>query len=207
MVLPESARCTGSISILVDNPGYYTWNNNRMILDFAQNQVRGYAWGLRQVIEAAYSDPNNDPLKSFFVHNAAAEFQYLYDQYINSSYISNSNQDGTYPNYINEKQPHGYIIGTYGAFNCAGPVCIQAPWQQDYFASTVIAAAEMGIPGALTYMKWMTNFISGRFTAGSEGFNPRAGITYELPLINQVNMTDALQHGQQYGMLTSLTEA
>ena len=177
---------------LVDNPGYYTWNNNKMILDFAQNQVRGYAWGLRQVIEAAYSDPNNDPLKSFFVHNAAAEFQYLYDQYINSSYISNSNQDGTYPNYINEKQPHGYIIGTYGAFNCAGPVCIQAPWQQDYFASTVIAAAEMGIPGALTYMKWMTNFISGRFTAGSEGFNPRAGITYELPLINQVNMTDAL---------------
>ena len=167
-----------------DNPGYYAWNNNRMILDLGENQVRAYAWGLRQVVEAAYSDPNNDPLKSFFVHNAALEFQYLYDQYINSSYVDTSSTY-TYPNYFKEGQPHGYIVGTaFAAYNCVINACVQAPWQQDYFASTVISAAEMGIPGALTYMKWMTNFISGRFTAASQGFNPMAGVTYELPVMN-----------------------
>ena len=115
------------------------------------------------------------------------EFQYLYDQYINSSYVDTTSSTYTYPNYFNEGQAHGYILGTYSAYNCINSACVQAPWQEDYFASSVIAAAEMGIPGAVTYMKWMTNFISGRFTAGPYGFNAMAGITYDLPVMNMTN--------------------
>jgi Ca2+-binding RTX toxin-like protein len=54
-----------------------------------------------------------------------------------------------------EGQAQGYIIDTfeYGyAF---------APWQQDYFISTAVQAAEMGNQNAVTFLNWATNYIAG----------------------------------------------
>ena len=55
-----------------------------------------------------------------------------------------------------------------------------APWQQDYFASTAIQAAQMGNADALTFLNWEANFLVGRFLNGANGFNPHDGAAYNL---------------------------
>jgi Ca2+-binding RTX toxin-like protein len=55
-----------------------------------------------------------------------------------------------------------------------------APWEQDYFVSTAVQAAEMGNQDAVTFLKWESNFIVGRFLNAANGFNPDDGIAYNL---------------------------
>ena len=55
-----------------------------------------------------------------------------------------------------------------------------APWQQDYFASVAIEAAQMGNADALTFVKWEANFLVGRFLNSANGFNPHDGAAYNL---------------------------
>jgi hypothetical protein len=72
-----------------------------------------------------------------------------------------------------EGQTSGYILGE--AYGTAGAI---PPWQQDYFVSTAVAAAEQGNKDALTYLEWSVNFIAGRFLNGAAGFDPHNGATY-----------------------------
>ena len=55
-----------------------------------------------------------------------------------------------------------------------------APWQQDYFASVAIQAAQMGNADALTFLNWQANFLVGRFLNSANGFNPHDGVAYSL---------------------------
>ena len=73
-------------------------------------------------------------------------------------------------------EAYGYVPGTYGD----GSGSTMAPWQQDYFASTAIQAAQMGNADALTFLNWQANFLVGRFLNGANGFNPHDGATITL---------------------------
>jgi hypothetical protein len=66
------------------------------------------------------------------------------------------------------------------------------PWQQDYFASTVIAAASRGNADALTFLEWESNFLVGRFTHAAQGFDEHDGAAY-LIAISDAAMAHALQ--------------
>ena len=72
-----------------------------------------------------------------------------------------------------EGQAYGYVPGTYGSTSIA-------PWEQDYFVSTTVQAAEQGNQDAVTFLDWEANFIVGRFLNASNGFNPQDGIAYNL---------------------------
>ena len=59
---------------------------------------------------------------------------------------------------------------------------IVGPWMQDYIVTALAEIAGMNIPGAssdaVKMLNYMNNFISGRFTHGSDGFNPSNGAAY-----------------------------
>jgi hypothetical protein len=144
-----------------------TWPDQR---DNAQGlvvngqQERAMAWCLREVVEAANANPVGSPMKAYFTQMAENNIQYMLNFAQNSG----------------EGQLAGWMPGIYGSTTGT----YMAPWQQDFLASTVALAAEMGIPGAKQVLQWETNFLAGRFLNGANGFNPFDGANYTLLMGN-----------------------
>jgi hypothetical protein len=121
------------------------WNGVRGdtgLLVVKDNQVRGAAWALRQIDEAAFLSPPG-PDADYFARASVANWSWIVSQI---------------PAWTKAQgEPHGWLPGVYGV---AGGL---SPWQQDYFASTAIAAARQGNADARTYLEWAANFLVGRF--------------------------------------------
>jgi hypothetical protein len=130
------------------------------------DQVRQQAWSLRDIDEAAWANPTGSVEQTTFAQLANNNWARLVSQ------ISPWTQE--------EGQAYGYVPGGYG--NGSGSA--MAPWQQDYFASTAIQAAEMGNSDALTFLNWEANFLVGRFLNSANGFNPHDGVDYNLNVGN-----------------------
>ncbi len=75
---------------------------------------------------------------------------------------------------LHEGQASGWLQGGGG-----GPGVI-SPWQQDYFATTMVLAAEQGVAAAKQILAWETNFLAGRFLASAQGFSPFQAVPYHL---------------------------
>jgi hypothetical protein len=114
------------------------------------NQVRGSAWALRQIDEAAWASPDGSVEKAYFTAAAEANWQWIVDNI---------------PIWTQQQgEAHGWLPGEYGTKGA------MPPWQQDYFASFAIASARRGNPHALTFLRWASNFLVGRFKAlGHDG--------------------------------------
>jgi hypothetical protein len=113
-------------------------------------QVRGSAWALRQIDEAAWASPEGSEEKAYFTAASDANWRWIVD---------------TIPIWTQQQgEAHGWLPGEYGTEGA------MPPWQQDYFASTAIAAARRGNQDALTFLRWASNFLIGRFKAlGRDG--------------------------------------
>ncbi|TCH96308.1 hypothetical protein EJV46_20210 [Roseococcus sp. SYP-B2431] len=131
------------------------------------NQVRGAAWGLREVDNAAWAAPDGSAEKAYFQEASDANYAWLV-----SKIPEWTAQQG---------EAHGWVPGSYGADGAL------PPWQQDYFASTVIAAASRGNADALTFLEWQSNFLVGRFTQAAQGFDEHDGATYLIAISDPVS--------------------
>ncbi|WP_309645932.1 hypothetical protein, partial [Phenylobacterium sp.] len=144
----------------------YTWPDERMdAMSIVVNggQVRGGAWALRQIGEAAWSSPEGSPEKAYFSKIADGNWKWLVSKI---------------PEWTaTQGEFHGYIPSTYMYDELK-------PWQDDYFASTTIAAAKRGNADALTFLKWQENFLVGRFLHEADGFNARDGVAYVLSRVD-----------------------
>ncbi len=133
------------------------------------NQVRGAAWSLRQIDEAAWASPTGSAEKAAFTEASAANWAWLV-----SKIPEWTAQQG---------EAHGWLPGAYGT-----PGALP-PWQQDYFASTAIAAARHGNADALTFLNWEANFLVGRFTHTKQGMPAHDGAAYLLAIADPATGT------------------
>ena len=125
-------------------------------------QLRSGAWSLREVDEAAYADPAGAE-KDYFKQVSDTNWRWLVDQI---------------PAWTtSEGQAYGYVPGTYGP---GGDTL--APWQQDYLSAAAAEAATEGNADALTFLKWTTNYIAGRFLNAAAGGDPHDGIAYNVAI-------------------------
>lgn len=123
-----------------------------------ENQVRGAAWSLRQIDESAWASPDGTPEKAYFTSVSDHNWSWLVAQI---------------PRWTAEQgEVHGWVPGVYGTPGA------MPPWQQDYFASTAIAAANRGNAAARTFLEWQSNFLIGRFTHAADGFAKHDGVAY-----------------------------
>ena len=158
------------------------WNvlrqNGLGLVANGSDEVRAQAWSLRVIDEAAWANPTGSAEQTYFAKLADNNWSWLVSQ------IPIWTQQ--------EGQAYGYVPGTYGN-NSA-----MAPWQQDYFASVAIEAAQMGNADALTFLNWEANFLVGRFLNSASGFNPHDGVAYNLTVANGngVNYQTWAQIGQ-----------
>jgi len=136
----EELQFAASYIELWSNPAYRKYSKG--ILYQAQPQVRGQAWALRTISDAAFITPDSDPMKSYFTQlmtNIIADY--------NARYTNGGMSD-----------PLHIAFGQFPyTINGAARVGI-APWQDDFFTWAVGHAAEEGFPGALQLLKWKSVF-------------------------------------------------
>jgi hypothetical protein len=138
----EELQFWAMYDVFATNPGYR--QNVKGLLQ--AEQVRGQAWGLRTLAEAAYITPDADPLKSHFVRILGNNLDWY-----NATYTENpgANKLGVLVN--------GYAL-VYN--NHTG----LAPWQDDFFTSAVGHVHELGFDKAGPLLAWKTKFAVGRMT-------------------------------------------
>jgi hypothetical protein len=110
-------------------------------------QVRGQAWGLRTLGEAAYIVPDADPLKADFQRIVKSNLDWY-----NAEYTDNRNAN-----------PLGFIANGY-AFAYENGTGV-APWQDDFFTAAVGHLAELGFDDARRLLAWKSKFPLQRMTA------------------------------------------
>jgi hypothetical protein len=136
----EELQFWAMYDVFAANPGYR--QNAKGLLQ--AEQVRGQAWALRTLAEAAYITPDADPLKSHFVRILGNNLDWY-----NATYADNpaANKLGVLVN--------GYAL-VYN--NHTG----LAPWQDDFFTSAVGHVRELGFDKAGPLLAWKAKFAVGR---------------------------------------------
>ncbi len=128
----EELQFWAMYNVFMSNPGYR--QNVKGLL--YRDQVRGQAWSLRTLAEAAYITPDDDRLKSHFTT------------------ILTNNLDWYNTNYTRNASANVFgVIDHTGAVLYNGKRGI-APWQDDFFTSAIGHAAELGYNGAKTFLAW-----------------------------------------------------
>jgi hypothetical protein len=112
-----------------------------------QDQVRGQAWALRTLGEAAYIAPDKDPLKAHFRRIVKDNMDWF-----NATYTDNpaANKLGFIANGHALEYKNGTGI---------------APWMDDFFTSAVGHLADLGAEGAGRLLAWKASFPILRMTA------------------------------------------
>ncbi|HCY64208.1 MAG TPA: hypothetical protein DHV59_15575 [Oxalobacteraceae bacterium] len=110
------------------------------------SQIRGQAWVLRNLYDAAYILPDSDPMKGQINHILANNLAWF-----NANYTHNPGAN-----------VFGALIHSYAfAYNNETGI---APWQDDFFTSVIGHAAERGFPGTPALLAWKAKFSVGRMT-------------------------------------------
>ena len=122
-------------------------------------QLRGQAWSLRTLGQAAYATPDADALKTYFTNQLNANLDFYNQTYV----IGNPNKLGAYDG------------SGEGAFNDADNF---APWQDDFLTWTLGYMSELGFTKADPVLKWKSQYSVGRMTA--PGFCSVAASSYIL---------------------------
>ncbi len=132
------------------------------------NEVRGQAWSLRTLGQAAYITPDRHPMKQYFVERINQNLNWY-----NTTYTTgNPNQLGAYDG-TGKWAYQGAIYST-----SAGPRTGLAPWQDDFFTWSIGHLVELGFTNAQPLLAWKAKFPVGRMTA--PGFCWIDGASYTL---------------------------
>jgi hypothetical protein len=135
-----------SYNELVSNEAYRGYSKG--LIDKSHSQVRGKAWVLREMADAAWLLPDQHPLKVEFtadVENSLAEW--------NAKYTHNP-----------DANPLGLMDeGTIYSIN-GGQKNAMAPWQHNFLTWSVGHAHELGFAGAKAFRDWLAKFEIGLMT-------------------------------------------
>jgi hypothetical protein len=135
-----------------------------------QHEERAIAWGLREVAEAAYVTPDDDPLKNYFSSQLVEAMDGLVQKYIVD----------------NDMAEYGDLQGFVLGGETASGVPIVSPWQQGFIVTVLAEIAGMNLPeasdDAVQMLNYMVDFVAGLYTNGENGYAPANGAAYWLYL-------------------------
>ena len=132
-------------NVFANNPGYR--ENIKGLL--YSDQVRGQAWSIRTLSQAAYITPDADPLKSHFDYFLSNNLEWF-----NTTYSNNASANAL-----------GIITNGYAIVYDNGTGV--APWQDDFFTSAVGMAADLDYAKAKTLLAWKAKFPIARMSGAS----------------------------------------
>jgi hypothetical protein len=137
----EEMQFWGMYDAFNDNPNYRGFEKGLVI----PGQLRGQAWALRTIAQAAYLTPDADPLKDDFVTFVDNNLDWY-----NATYAQNP---------IASKL--GVMTHSYSMHDDVNV----APWMDDFFTSAAGYAVDLGFEKAKPLLLWKAQFPVGRMTA------------------------------------------
>jgi len=113
-------------------------------------QVRGQAWSMRTLGNAAYITPDDSPLKTYYSSILKNNIDWYNNTYIDNTSNSYSNNLGAIQN------GYAYIYDRSSTYtsNLLG----LAPWQDDFFTASIGHLTDLNIPNALKLLTWKAKF-------------------------------------------------
>lgn len=184
----EELQFWGMWNAFETNPGYR--ENIKGIM--SSEQVRGQAWSLRTLAEAAYISPDKDTLKTTFNDIINNNLDWYNNQYVNNS-------TGQYANKL------GIVVNGY-AIEYDSNTGI-APWQDDFFTSAIGHAAELGFTKANSLLAWKAQFpisrMVGSNTCWIDGaiYDMKVRSTSTSPLFSTIGEAYANSHDSIFNAL------
>lgn len=143
--------------------------------------IRAAAWGMREIIEAAFIDKTNSWSASYFQKVEADNWTWAEQQEPGLS--QSAGQVAGF--WIPPTTP--YILCSSSASGCAIGSTANPPtwlatatWQQDFLSGIILQAALMGDAKASQIAQWQRNWVVGRFSGN--GMNPHDGCNYMIPV-------------------------
>lgn len=124
-------------------------------------QPRARAWGLRDLSDAAFILPDDDPMKAYFQKALRQNLDYLVARNVEGGAMDAA----------------GPLEGWFAEPSRLPPGRI-SPWQNDYMAMAIGLAALRGDTQAGELMAWLAPWQVGRFLA--DGADPRLGPVYAM---------------------------
>lgn len=121
------------------NPGYRDYTMGLL----AHNQVRGQAWDLRTLADAAYITPDDDPLKTYFNDMVQANIDWY-----NQRYTTNPDANSLH---ILGHNKTAYKIHSV-------PLVGTAPWMDDFFTWAIGHLVDLGFHDAMPLLRWKAHF-------------------------------------------------
>lgn len=128
----------------------------------AANEVRGQAWSLRTLGEAALILPDAHPMKGYFNDRLIANVAWYVKHYA-----------------INADPRRSPVIGVIPKPDDPG---VMAPWQQDYLFMVFGQLAQQGVAGAEEMLRWLGRFSVGRWTSDVDGFCHQMAPAYYIKI-------------------------
>jgi hypothetical protein len=143
-------------------------------------QLRGQAWGLRTLAQAAAFTPDADALKSDLV-----------------GFMTN-NLDWYNANYSNNPGANklGILLNGYAVAYNNGTAL--APWMDDFFTSAIGHAADLGFEKAKPLLAWKAKFTVGRMTAPGVCWTQGAPYALTIRTTPDTPVFDTLLQGYTY---------
>jgi hypothetical protein len=123
---------------------------------FHLGQIRGQAWALRSIGQAALITPDDDPLKGYFADKLNKNINYQLARDLSAA-----------------NEVKGYILDE----NHKGSM---APWQDDFYTAVIAQLSMQSVENTAALTDWKVNFTAGRFISEDKGFNPLAGTNYYM---------------------------
>ncbi|WP_235578692.1 hypothetical protein [Rhodanobacter sp. Root627] len=146
---------SASYNELISNESYREFSKG--LIDRAHGQVRGKAWVLREMADAAWLLPNSHPLQAEFtadVENSLIDW--------NAKYTNNPNANSL------GLMDNGTVYSMNGGSSNG-----MAPWQHNFLTWSAGHAAELGFTGAAEFRNWLAKFEIGLMTDWQS--NPEKG--------------------------------
>ena len=148
----EELQFWANYNMVQANPYYRDFDKGLLKAD----QVRGQAWSLRTLGQAAYITPDADPMKSYFAERMRQNLAWYHATYAEAK-----------PNALGVLDGSAKWSGPAIAYTTpSGPSTGIAPWQDDFFTWSVgHLATGLGYEAALPLAQWKGSFPVGRMTA------------------------------------------
>lgn len=142
------------------NPGYREYEKGLL----SHEQIRGRAWGMRALGEAARATPDNHPQKAYFMSRLQTNLDWFSQTYASGSTAAGVTPMGMLP------QPD-WPDRT-------------SPWQNDFVTVVFSQLAENNDPGAATFLNHITKFTVERFNKQSQGYCMAYAPAYDVFILD-----------------------
>ncbi len=152
---------------------------------FWTQQVRGQAWTLRTLAQAAYILPDDHPFKDYFLEKLGNNANFYKRAYLDGNYVNDKGEKIDFSNPLHVLVPR--YLDTHGR-----------PWMDDFFTFAVAYTVDLGFEDWRPLLEWKAKYPLARMASSDDEYCWIFGATYFARFGTGNGFTDNAQWIQSF---------